>query len=104
MTATATTVTFTKLRNGAWGVKGYDLRGGSVAYVTKRSGEIQAVTVDRVMWSDHTGLAIASIVSDRPTAATARRTASRRRSCPTGGNCSSFGNGRSCGAPDCDGF
>ena len=97
-------ITFTKLRNGAWGVRGYGLRGGSVAYVTKRSGEIQAVTVDRVMWSDHTGLAIASIVSDRPTAATARRTASRRRSCPTGGNCSSFGSGRSCGAPDCDGY
>ena len=100
MSITATATTFTKLRNGSWGVKGYDLRGGSVVYVTKRSGEIQAVTVDRVMWSDHTGLAIASIVSDRP--ASARR--STRRSCPTGGNCSSFGNGRSCGAPDCDGF
>ena len=27
-----------------------------------------------------------------------------RRSCPTGGNCSSFGSGRSCGADDCDGY
>lgn len=26
------------------------------------------------------------------------------RTCKTGGNCSSFGTGRSCGAPDCDGF
>lgn len=24
--------------------------------------------------------------------------------CPTDGNCSSFGDGRSCGAPDCDGW
>lgn len=28
----------------------------------------------------------------------------RRRSCPTGGNCSSFDNGESCGSPDCDGY
>ena len=27
-----------------------------------------------------------------------------RKSCPTGGNCSSFGSGRSCGAYDCDGY
>ncbi len=26
------------------------------------------------------------------------------RACKTGGNCSSFGSGRSCGAPDCDGY
>ena len=104
MTATATTATFTKLRSGAWGVKGHSLASGRIVRVTKRSGESQMVTIDRVMWSDHTGLAIASIVSDRPTAATARIPAERRRSCPTGGNCSSFGSGRSCGAPDCDGF
>lgn len=27
-----------------------------------------------------------------------------RRACPTGGNCSSVGSGRSCGAYDCDGY
>ena len=95
--------TFTKLRNGSWGVKGHGLRAGGVARVTKRSGEVQTVTVDRIVWHDATGLAIASIVSDRPAAPTYRIT-SRRSSCPTGGNCSSFGNGRSCGAPDCDGY
>jgi hypothetical protein len=26
------------------------------------------------------------------------------RTCKTGGDCSSFGSGRSCGAPDCDGY
>ncbi len=26
------------------------------------------------------------------------------KQCKTGGNCSSFGSGRSCGAPDCDGY
>lgn len=30
--------TFTKLRNGSWGVKGYGLRGGSVAYVCPTGG------------------------------------------------------------------
>lgn len=100
MTATATTATFTKLRSGAWGVKGHNLASGRIVRVTKRSGESQMVTIDRVMWHDASGLAIASIAADRP--ASARR--STRRSCPTGGNCSSFGNGRSCGAPDCDGY
>ena len=33
-----------------------------------------------------------------------RRSRYRRRECPTGGNCSSFGDSSSCGAPDCDGF
>lgn len=32
-----------------------------------------------------------------------RRRSARTRSCVTGGNCSSFGSGRSCGADDCDG-
>jgi hypothetical protein len=27
-----------------------------------------------------------------------------RRACKTGGNCSSFGSGRSCGGHDCDGY
>ena len=36
-------------------------------------------------------------------AAGARRYGARRE-CKTGGNCSSFGSGRSCGAEECDGY
>lgn len=32
-----------------------------------------------------------------------RRARKARKSCVTGGNCSSFGSGRSCGGHDCDG-
>ena len=40
-----------------------------------------------------------------PKATTApRQTRSTRRECITGGNCSSFGTGRSCGAHDCEGY
>lgn len=39
-----------------------------------------------------------------PTRTPVRRARKARPSrCVTGGNCSSFGSGRSCGAPDCDG-
>jgi hypothetical protein len=40
-------------------------------------------------------------------APTSRRPVTRaayRRACVTGGNCSSFGSGRSCGGHDCDGY
>ena len=37
-------------------------------------------------------------------AAVRRYSAPRRRACLTGGNCSSYGAGRSCGGHDCDGW
>jgi len=46
-----------------------------------------------------------SVTLPAPTATKPRRpsTSRRRRACVTGGNCSSFGNGGSCGGHDCDG-
>lgn len=40
-----------------------------------------------------------------PVRTPARRSyAKARKGCTTGGNCSSFGSGRSCGGHDCDGM
>jgi hypothetical protein len=43
------------------------------------------------------------VVQTTRTTRTARPTR-RQRSCISGGNCSSFGTGRGCGAEDCDGY
>jgi hypothetical protein len=57
------TVTWKKLRNGAWGVTGPAvlLRQGEQVVVTKRSGETQVKTVRRVLWmgTNRAGEAIA---------------------------------------------
>ena len=94
---------FTKLRNGSWGVEGEGLREGSSTTVYKRNGTRQSVTVDRILWTDGT-TSIASIVSDRPAPQRQTRHSRTRRACVTGGNCSSFGDSRGCGGYGCDGF
>ena len=43
-------------------------------------------------------------VADKFNGYGAARRGGYARACKTGGNCSSFGSGRSCGAPDCDGY
>lgn len=64
-TVTATrTNTWTKLRNGQWGIKGRNLSAGQVAFVTKRSGERKQVRVDRIIWTGDDGTQIASIKQD----------------------------------------
>jgi len=67
MTSTQTTeITFTKLRNGNWGIRGpqEEIEAGFEVWVTKRNGKQTLVTVDRVLWSGD-GIALASIVDDR---------------------------------------
>ena len=86
MSITATATTFTKLRNGSWGVKGTCLAAGRIVGVAKRDGSHSNVTIDKVIWTDGK-VQIASIKSDR--AATAAR-----YSRPAGHSC------ECCGAPN----
>jgi hypothetical protein len=51
---------WTKLRDGSWGIKGAGLTAGSTQRVAKRNGEVSLVTVDRVLWTDGT-VAIATV-------------------------------------------
>lgn len=92
--------TYTKLRDGSWGVRSNTVRlaAGLRVDVWTKGGQLKSETVDRVVWTGG-GVSIASVVSSRRTG-----TGRRERSCATGGNCSSFGAGRSCGAHDCDGY
>jgi len=116
----APTATYTKLRSGDWGIRVQgSVEAGAVLTVTKKSGEAKAETVAKVVWSGN-GITLCAIgQSARPTSASNGRGrnwdpdkfngyGAKRggyvRTCKTGGNCSSFGSGRSCGAEDCDGF
>lgn len=66
--APQTMTTYTKLRNGTWGIRGDadTVKVARVVNVHKRSGETKLETVDRIVWTDGT-TAIAAI---KPAAAT----------------------------------
>ena len=104
--------TFKKLKNGDWGIRVEDEapEPGASLTVRKRDGSTSTVTVDKVLWrgqENDKDIALCSIKRDEQRSEGRRsygRSCGRRRSCPTGGNCSSFGDGRSCGADDCDGY
>lgn len=58
--------TWTKLRDGSWGIKGpkTEIAAGARVQVQKKDGEIQTVTIAKVVWSGD-DVAIASIVAER---------------------------------------
>lgn len=102
--------TYTKLRDGSWGLRATQpLQTGQSITVTKKSGETKAETVGRVLWTGN-GVTLATIAqggSSRSSRSAGVRECGKRhggRCCPTGGNCSSLGSGRSCGAECCDGY
>ena len=88
MSITATATTFTKLRNGSWGVKGTGLAAGRIVGVAKRDGSHSNVTIDKVIWTDGK-VQIASIKQAGTRTATATRYTR-----PTGHSC------ECCGAPN----
>ena len=105
--------TYTKLRDGSWGVRApAGTKAGDLISVTKRDGSTKPERVERVLWQGD-GVALCSIAPSAPPASSggsryyARSSGSgsgRRKACVSDGNCSSFGNGRSCGGYDCDGY
>lgn len=91
--------TYTKLRSGEWGVKvNGAAKVGDRVTVTKKDGGTKVETIAQVVFSGN-GVTLCAIRRD---ASPAR--ASGKKQCATGGNCSSFGSGKSCGADDCDGW
>ena len=53
--------TYSKLRDGSWGVRGIDLKEGQSVTVTKRSGETKTETVGKIVWRDASDLCVATI-------------------------------------------
>lgn len=85
-TTQTTTATFTKLRTGAWGVKGRGLRAGQAVTVTKRDGATSTVTIDRVTWTGSDGVQLASIADTRLPQARTTRIGAETRTQARGGN------------------
>jgi hypothetical protein len=115
-TKTTTPATPAKLRDGSWGARVQGAAAvGDVVTITTRAGKTWDARVTSVIWTGD-GVALCATASlDRAPARRGDAYGSRfdsdgarvgrgARVCRTGGNCSSFGSGRSCGAPDCDGF
>lgn len=100
------TATYKKLRDNSWGIKVDGIvETGETIQVKKKSGEHQYEVVSRVLFKDDNISICAIEKSDTPDRSGGARGASRgRKKCITGGNCSSFGSGRSCGGHDCDGW
>lgn len=74
--------------------------------VQRADGSTEVRTVTRIEPADVVaGVAYNyAYLEPRAEPARPRRRRSRGRGCITGGNCSSFNDGRTCGAADCDGW
>ena len=117
---TATTMTtgtapiinrYRKTKAGEWVILGgadeitAAARLGIPVLVSKANGTVEQVDIARAgreFVVDGKRMAYGYLAPKATTAP--RQTRSTRRECITGGNCSSFGTGRSCGAHDCDGY
>jgi hypothetical protein len=124
MTTTTATISYRKTKAGKWVAfgpveafkvrvmtpEGWDTADADEVTVTKRSGESKVERISRVgkpFSVDGRQMVYAYLVpSARPSSRSFNSDGARGRGrhCPTGGNCSSFGTGRSCGAHDCDGY
>lgn len=57
----AQAATYTKLRDGSWGLRGSGLASGRIVSVTKRDGTVKTETVGRVLWTGSDGTCLATI-------------------------------------------
>lgn len=97
----------TKLRSGEWGAKVQtaDIHEGQAIEITTKGGKSWTATVTKVVWRGDGVAIVATGQRARPADAYSHQGyRASRRPCKTGGNCSSFNSGRSCGGYDCDGW
>lgn len=57
---------YSKLRDGSWGLRGKDLVAGATITVTKKSGGTKVETVGRILWRGEDGTCLASIEASQP--------------------------------------
>lgn len=75
-----TTATYTKLRDGSWGIRApFPVTAGQAITVTKKSGESKTEKISRVLWSGD-GITFCAIVKLTSGAAGTYRRSSGRRS------------------------
>jgi hypothetical protein len=54
-------ITYTKLRDGKWGIRGKGLRVGAVVDVRKLDGTVRQERVGKVLWTGSDGVSIAQV-------------------------------------------
>jgi hypothetical protein len=81
-------ITYTKLRNGNWGVRGFRLLAGITITVTKKDGTVKTEKIDRILWQGDDGMCLATIIASEPSYD--RRSSSKE---------SNSGRCRACGGP-----
>jgi len=74
-----TIATFAKLRTGAWGVKGPNLREGERVTIHKKDGSTQTKTVGRILWTGPDGATLATLAADSERASSPRLRDERER-------------------------
>lgn len=57
--------TYSKLRDGSWGLRGVGLTAGETVTVTRRDGQTKTETVGRVLWTGPDGTTLATVASGR---------------------------------------
>lgn len=105
MTTTAV-CSYRKTKNGSWAVMGpADLvRANRTVQVTKKDGSTKMEMIESVgkTFQVNGQTMVYGYLGERTE--TRNHGYSGRKSCVSGGDCSSFGSGRSCGGRDCDGY
>jgi hypothetical protein len=61
-----TMTTYTKLKDGTWGIRGEGLIAGKSVTVVKKSGEQRVETVTHIIWTGVDGTQVASIQPSTP--------------------------------------
>lgn len=110
--------TYTKLQDGSWGVRvpgSVQVVAGMRVTVAKKDGTTKPEIISRVVWSGkgRDGAAVhlcaieqqgQRVYDPQKFNGYGRAKGGYRKACVSGGNCSSIGNGTSCGGHDCDGW
>lgn len=76
--------TWTKLRDGSWGVRGKGLATGEETIVEKRDGSRQAVIVGRILWTGDDGTQIATAARSVASVVGSGHRSGRRCDCSDG--------------------
>ena len=94
---TSRVATYRKTKTGEWVVYG---RAADLTTACRNGGQVPVLRRSFVV----DGIEMAYGYTGQRAAGRTSRYGRYERQCPTDGNCSSFGSGRSCGSPDCDGY
>jgi hypothetical protein len=56
-------ISFSKLKNGQWGLRGTGIKIGVPSIVTKRDGSVSTAVASAILWTGEDGTQLASIAS-----------------------------------------